>query len=30
VTGNSETGRIVLSYQNRAALEKVIALFEEN
>lgn len=28
VTGNNETGKIVIDYQNRAALEKIINLFE--
>lgn len=28
VTGNNEAGKIVIDYQNRAALEKIIALFE--
>lgn len=28
VTGNNETGKIVIDYKNRAALEKIVALFE--
>lgn len=28
VTGNNETGKIVIDYRNRAALERIIALFE--
>lgn len=28
VTGNNEKGKIVIDYQNQAALEKIIALFE--
>jgi hypothetical protein len=30
VSGNDETGKITITYKSKAALEKIISLFEED